>query len=111
MNVEICRRIVPRLVELSPNAILLLVTNPVDVLTYAAARFSGLPRHRVLGSGTVLDSSRLRTLLSQHTGVAVQSVHAYIVGEHGDSELPLWSSASIGRKPDELSNVSVASAS
>lgn len=99
INVELCRRLVPQLVELSPNALLLLVTNPVDVLTYAATTFSGLPRERVVGSGTVLDSSRLRVLLAQHTGVAVQSIHAYIVGEHGDSELPLWSSASIGPIP------------
>ena len=99
INVELCRKLVPQLVELSPNALLLLVTNPVDVLTYAATKFSGLPHHRVVGSGTVLDSSRLRVLLAQHTGVAVQSIHAYIVGEHGDSELPLWSSASIGPIP------------
>ena len=99
VNVELCRKLVPQLVELSPNALLLLVTNPVDVLTYAATKFSGLPHHRVVGSGTVLDSSRLRVLLAQHTGVAVQSIHAYIVAEHGDSELPLWSSASIGPIP------------
>ena len=99
INVELCRKLVPQLVELSPNALLLLVTNPVDVLTYAATKFSGLPHHRVVGSGTVLDSSRLRVLLAQHTGVAVQSIHAYIVGEHGDSELPLWSSAAIGPIP------------
>ncbi len=98
-NVEMCRTLVPRLVELSPDALLLLVTNPVDVLTYAATTFSGLPAERVIGSGTVLDSSRLRVLLAQHTGVAVQSVHAYIVGEHGDSELPLWSGSSIGPIP------------
>ena len=98
-NVELCRTLLPRLVELSPNALLLLVTNPVDVLTYAATTFSGLPHQRVIGSGTVLDSSRLRVLLAQHTGVAVQSIHAYIIGEHGDSQLPLWSSASIGPIP------------
>jgi L-lactate dehydrogenase len=99
VNVELCRTLVPQLVELSPNALLLLVTNPVDVLTYAATKFSRLPPERVVGSGTVLDSSRLRVLLARHTGVAVQSIHAYIVGEHGDSELPLWSSASIGPIP------------
>jgi L-lactate dehydrogenase len=99
VNVEICRKLIPQLVELSPNALLLMVTNPVDVLTYAATKFSGLPGSRVIGSGTVLDSSRLRILLARHTGVAVQSVHAYVVGEHGDSELPLWSGASIGPIP------------
>jgi L-lactate dehydrogenase len=99
VNVEMCRKLIPQLVELSPDAVLLMVTNPVDVLTYAALRFSGLPTARVVGSGTVLDSSRLRILLARHTGVAVQSIHAYVVGEHGDSELPLWSSAAIGPVP------------
>jgi L-lactate dehydrogenase len=98
-NVTICRELVPRLVEISPSAIFLFVTNPVDVVTYAALRISGLPRAQVFGTGTVLDSSRLRQLVAQHCGVAVQSVHAYIVGEHGDSEVPLWSSATIGGVP------------
>ena len=99
VNVEMCRAMVPGLVEASPDALFLLVTNPVDVLTYAALKYSGLPTHRVFGSGTVLDSSRLRILLAEHCGVAVQSVHAFIVGEHGDSELPLWSRATIGPVP------------
>jgi L-lactate dehydrogenase len=98
-NVAICRTLIPALLDVAPDAILLLVTNPVDVLTYATVRFSGLPAHRVLGSGTVLDSSRLRLLLARHCQVAVQSVHAYIAGEHGDSEIPLWSSATIGAVP------------
>jgi L-lactate dehydrogenase len=98
-NVGMCRDLVPRLLEVAPDAILLLVTNPVDVVTYAALRYSGLPPNRVFGSGTVLDSSRLRLLIAQHCGVAVQNVHAYVAGEHGDSELPLWSSASIGSVP------------
>jgi L-lactate dehydrogenase len=76
-----------------------MVTNPVDVVTYAAIRFAGLPAGRVFGSGTVLDSSRLRHLIGSHCGVAVQNVHAWIAGEHGDSEIPLWSSASIGAIP------------
>ena len=76
-----------------------MVTNPVDVVTYAAIRFAGLPAGRVFGSGTVLDSSRLRHLIGRHCGVAVQNVHAWIAGEHGDSEIPLWSSASIGAIP------------
>lgn len=99
VNVQMCRTLLPRLVELSPATVVLMVTNPVDVLTYAATMFTGLPPSRVLGSGTVLDTSRLRMLLAQRTGVAVQSVHADIVGEHGDSELPLWSSATIGPMP------------
>ena len=99
VNVAMCRAMMPGLVEASPDALFLLVTNPVDVLTYAALKYSGLPPHRVFGSGTVLDSSRLRILLAEHCGVAVQSVHAFIVGEHGDSELPLWSRATIGPVP------------
>jgi L-lactate dehydrogenase len=98
-NVALSRALVPRLLEVAPDAILLLVTNPVDVVTYAALRYSGLGPQRVFGSGTVLDSSRLRLLVAEHCGVAVQSVHAYIAGEHGDSEIPLWSSASIGSVP------------
>jgi L-lactate dehydrogenase len=98
-NVALSRVIVPKLLEVAPDAVLLLVTNPVDVITYAALKYSGLPAQRVFGSGTVLDSSRLRLLVAEHCGVAVQSVHAYIAGEHGDSEIPLWSSASIGSVP------------
>jgi len=100
-NVAMCRELVPALVALAPDALLLVVTNPVDVVTYAALQFSGLPAHRVFGSGTVLDSSRLRFLIAEHTGVAVQNVHAYIAGEHGDSEVPLWSTATIGGVPVE----------
>lgn len=98
-NTSICRKLIPDLLRVSPNAVLLMVTNPVDVLTYAALKLSGLDHSRVLGSGTVLDSSRFRFLLAQHCEVAVQNVHAYIAGEHGDSEIPLWSSASIGNIP------------
>jgi len=98
-NVAMCRDLVPRLVDLAPDAVLLLVTNPVDVVTFAAQTYSGLPTKRVFGSGTVLDSSRLRFLIAVHTGVAVQNVHAYIAGEHGDSEVPLWSTATIGGIP------------
>ncbi|WP_231263269.1 L-lactate dehydrogenase [Nocardioides alpinus] len=98
-NVDMCRDLVPALVALAPEALLLVVTNPVDVVTYAALKFSGLPAHRVFGSGTVLDSSRLRFLIAEHTRVAVQNVHAYIAGEHGDSEVPLWSTATIGGVP------------
>jgi L-lactate dehydrogenase len=100
-----CRSLVPRLLDVAPDAILVLVTNPVDVLTYAALKFSGLPTRRVLGTGTVLDSSRLRDLIARHCGVAVQSVHAWIAGEHGDSEFPLWSSATVGAVPVERFSV------
>lgn len=98
-TIGLVREIVPRLVEVAPDAVHLMVTNPVDVVTYAALTVSGLPPARVFGSGTVLDSSRLRFLLAEHTGVAVQNIHAYVAGEHGDTELPLWSSASIGAVP------------
>lgn len=98
-NVALCKALVPQLLRVAPNAILLVVTNPVDVITYVVQKLSGLPVRRVFGSGTVLDSSRFRFLLARHLDVAVQNVHAFIVGEHGDSELPLWSSATIGGVP------------
>ncbi len=98
-TISLVRSIMPRLVEVAPDAIHVLVTNPVDVVTYAALKASGLPSNQVFGSGTVLDSSRLRFLIAEHTGVAVQNVHAYVAGEHGDSEIPLWSSASIASVP------------
>jgi L-lactate dehydrogenase len=98
-NAAICRKLVPDLLKAAPDAILLLVTNPVDVITYVTLKLSGLSRERVFGSGTVLDSSRFRFLIAQRLKVAVQNVHAYIAGEHGDSEVPLWSSASIANIP------------
>ena len=98
-NADICRKMVPRLVELAPGAVLLLVTNPLDVITHVAWKLSGLPAKRVFGSGTVLDSSRFRYLIAKRLKVAVQNVHAYIAGEHGDSEIPLWSSATVGNVP------------
>jgi len=98
-TIGIVRSLLPRLVEVAPDAVHVMVTNPVDVVTWAALQVSGLPDTQLFGSGTVLDSSRLRFLLAEHLGVAAQSVHAYVVGEHGDSELPLWSSASVGSVP------------
>lgn len=95
-NVKILRDLMPRLVSLSPDAVFLLVTNPCDVLAYAAVQFSGLPANKVFSSGTVLDSSRLRWQIAERVGVSTESVHAMIVGEHGDSEFPLWSEAKIG---------------
>jgi L-lactate dehydrogenase len=95
-NVEAFKEMIPRIVEHAGDAILLVVSNPMDVLTYAALRISGLPASRVMGSGTVLDSSRLRFLLGRHCGVDARHIHAYIIGEQGDSELPVWSSANIG---------------
>ena len=90
-NVGICKAIVEKVVEQTTEAILLLATNPVDVLTYAALHFSGLPKQRVIGSGTVLDSARFRYLLSRHCRIDARNVHAYVLGEHGDSEVLPWS--------------------
>jgi len=92
-------KVIPPLIEVSPNAIYILVTNPVDVVTYAALKASGMSPAQMFGSGTVLDSSRLRHQIARECGVAVGNVHAYIAGEHGDSEVALWSSASIGGVP------------
>ncbi|HXZ40504.1 MAG TPA: L-lactate dehydrogenase [Terriglobales bacterium] len=94
-NAAIWRSIVPQVAKNNTGGILLIATNPVDVLTYAAWKLSGLPSQRVIGSGTILDTARFRYLLSQHLGVDARSVHAYIIGEHGDSEVPVWSLANI----------------
>ena len=94
-NVAVFRELVPRLAELNPEGLLLVATNPVDVLSYATWKLSGLPAERVIGSGTILDTARFRYLLSQHFGVDPRSIHAYIIGEHGDSEVPVWSLANI----------------
>lgn len=94
-NTEIFREMIPKITQYDPN-VLLIVTNPVDILTYATLQFSGYPVHRVIGSGTVLDTSRFRSLLSQHCEVDARNVHAYVIGEHGDSEVAVWSQANIG---------------
>lgn len=98
-TIGLMSKILPQLQEVAPNAIYVMVTNPVDIVTYAALKITGLPQKQLFGSGTVLDSSRLRYLIAEHTGVAVQNVHAYMAGEHGDTEIPLWSSATIGGVP------------
>lgn len=98
-NAKICAKMLPDVLRVAPDALLLMVTNPVDVISEVALKVTGLPWERVIGSGTVLDSSRFRYLVAKHCGVAVQNVHAYIAGEHGDSEIPLWSSATIGSIP------------
>lgn len=98
-TVGLMQKIVPAVTEVAPDAVYILVTNPVDVVTYVTLKISGLPRERVFGSGTVLDSSRLRDLVGEKVGVAVGNVHAYMAGEHGDTEVPLWSCATIGGVP------------
>ncbi|XP_019550799.1 L-lactate dehydrogenase [Aedes albopictus] len=94
-NCDILKGIIPKLVELSPDCILLVVSNPVDILTYVAWKLSGLPKNRVIGSGTNLDSSRFRFLMSQRLGVAPTSCHGWIIGEHGDSSVPVWSGVNV----------------
>ncbi|KAK9984652.1 hypothetical protein SO802_034177 [Lithocarpus litseifolius] len=98
-NVTLFRSIIPPLARYSPEAILLIVSNPVDVLTYVAWKLSGFPSNRVIGSGTNLDSSRFRFLIADHLDVNAQDVQAFIVGEHGDSSVALWSSISVGGVP------------
>ncbi|HIW56792.1 MAG TPA: L-lactate dehydrogenase [Firmicutes bacterium] len=94
-NVNILKSIIPEIVKRNFEGILMIVSNPVDVLAYAAYKISGYPKERVIGSGTVLDTARLKYLLSRHLNVDARSVHAVIIGEHGDSELAVWSGANI----------------
>ena len=94
-NVSILQGIIPEIVKVNREAILLMVTNPVDILTWAAQKLSGLPPRQVIGSGTVLDTARLKYLLGQYLSVDSRSVHAVIIGEHGDSELAVWSGANV----------------
>ncbi|PAQ14063.1 L-lactate dehydrogenase [Bacillaceae bacterium SAOS 7] len=98
-NVKIFEAIVGQVMDSGFNGIFLVATNPVDILAYATWKYSGLPKERVIGSGTVLDSARFRSLLGQEFNTAPTSVHAYIIGEHGDSQLPVWSSANISSIP------------
>ncbi|KAG8235554.1 hypothetical protein J437_LFUL015394 [Ladona fulva] len=94
-NTDIFKGIIPNLVKYSPDTILVIVSNPADVLTYVAWKLSGLPKSRVLGSGTNLDSSRFRFLLSERFGVAPSSAHGWIIGEHGDTSVPVWSGVNV----------------
>ncbi|GKV38065.1 hypothetical protein SLEP1_g46014 [Rubroshorea leprosula] len=98
-NVDLFTSIIPPLAKYSPNTILLIVSNPVDILTYVAWKLSKFPSNRVIGSGTNLDSSRFRFLIADHLDVNAQDVQAFIVGEHGDSSVALWSSISVGGVP------------
>jgi L-lactate dehydrogenase len=101
-NAAIFRQVVPAVLEHAPEAVLVVATNPVDVMTHLAARFAaekGVPPTRVLGSGTTLDTARFRALLSRHLGVDARHIHAYVVGEHGDSEVLTWSLVTVGGMP------------
>ncbi len=97
-NTDIFKKMIPEIVRYDPG-ILLIVSNPVDILTQVALKVSGYPANRVIGSGTVLDTARFRYLLSRHCRVDPRNVHAYIIGEHGDSEVPVWSRVNIGGVP------------
>jgi len=98
-NVNVFQNVVPRVLEHAPDSILLIVSNPVDIMTQVVTKISALPPARVIGSGTILDTARFRTLLAEHLGLAPHSVHAYVLGEHGDSEVLAWSSGKIGGVP------------
>ena len=95
-NVKIFESIIPQVVAAAPNTTLLITANPADIMTEVALRLSGFPRERVIGSGTVLDTSRFRTLLGYHLGVSPKSIHANVLGEHGDSEVLVWSNGDAG---------------
>ncbi|MBT9370736.1 L-lactate dehydrogenase [Rhizobium sp. CSW-27] len=95
-NADVFRQVVGAVLAVAPDAILLIASNPVDIMTQITTRLSGLPPHRVIGSGTILDTARFRSLLGRHLGISPQSVHAYVLGEHGDSEVLTWSNALAG---------------
>lgn len=98
-NIEVFKDIVPKVIAVNDGCAFLVVTNPVDVLTYATLKISGFPPDRVIGSGTSLDTARFRYALSDRCGVAAQNVHAYIVGEHGPTEVPVWSAVNVSGMP------------
>lgn len=95
-NVNILKSITPEIVKAAPKALYVIVSNPVDIMTYVFTRISGLPENQVIGSGTILDTARLRCGLSEHFKVAQKNIHAYVLGEHGDTSFIPWSCADIG---------------
>ncbi|WP_339775296.1 L-lactate dehydrogenase [uncultured Thalassospira sp.] len=98
-NAAVFRDVVGEVLRVAPEAILLVASNPVDIMTQITVRLSGLPVGRVIGSGTILDTARFRSLLERHLRISPQSVHAYVLGEHGDSEVLAWSNARAGSEP------------
>jgi L-lactate dehydrogenase len=98
-NIAVFKEVIPQITKYNSTSILLVVANPVDILTYTAARLSGFPHNRVFGSGTVLDTARLKYLLGEELGVDSRGIHAFIIGEHGDSEIAAWSSANVSGIP------------
>lgn len=95
-NAAVFATIIPEILNYAPDAVIVVATNPVDIMTEVATKLSGLPAHRVIGSGTILDTARFRALLGEFLGVSAKSVHAWVLGEHGDSEVLCWSCASVG---------------
>ncbi|MDY6313674.1 MAG: L-lactate dehydrogenase [Clostridia bacterium] len=98
-NVDITKQIIPEITRHAPNAVYIIVSNPVDVLTYTFCKNSGLPENRIIGSGTILDTARLRARLSEYYNISQTNVHAYVFGEHGDSSFIPWSVANISNVP------------
>ena len=94
-NVNILKQITPQIVAVAPKALYVIVSNPVDIMTYVFTKISGLPENQIIGSGTVLDTARLRYDLSNHFGIAQKNIHAYVFGEHGDTSFVPWSCADI----------------
>ncbi|KAK2832129.1 hypothetical protein Q7C36_015591 [Tachysurus vachellii] len=94
-NVNIFKHIIPQIVKHSPNCILIVVSNPVDIMTYVTWKLSGLPKHRVIGSGTNLDTARFRFIMAEKLGIHASSFNGYVLGEHGDSSVPVWSGANV----------------
>ncbi|MGG7536237.1 L-lactate dehydrogenase [Rhizobium sp. 12,4] len=101
-NAAVFRTVVGEIMRVCPDAILLVASNPVDIMTQIAEAYSGLPNHRVIGSGTILDTARFRSLLGAHLRVSPRSIHAYVLGEHGDSQVLAWSGARAGTVPIAL---------
>lgn len=101
-NAQVFQQVIPSIVKNAPNAVLIIATNPVDIMTHLAAQYAAdysVPSHRVIGSGTMLDTARFRALLGRHVGIDSRHVHAYVVGEHGDSEVLAWSNVRVGGVP------------
>jgi len=101
-NAKVFQQVIPSILQYAPDAILINATNPVDIMTHLAAHYAaefGVPSHRVIGSGTMLDTARFRALLARHVGIDSRHVHAYVIGEHGDSEVLAWSNARVGGVP------------
>lgn len=98
-NIDITKMIIPQITKYAPDAIYIIVSNPVDILTYTFIKYAGIPENRIIGSGTILDTSRLRARLSEYYNISQSNVHAYVFGEHGDSSFIPWSVANISNVP------------